>query len=167
MLGDEFEETGDKTRPPETTDRLSEDASKDLEGKGTSVCPAAKRVTDDVFGAGKVDTAKGTIDFDPPGKEATLGGPQPARDTLAAPGDTGRPAGDRLAGPADGRLDATQMRLELMQTAMKMMMDMFSKAWFGFGKDEGGGQNPFMQMIQTIMQRAMGGNAPKDSGRRR
>ncbi len=142
----EFEEVREGGRPPEKPpDRLSEEACEDHCGGRGAAVPGSK-TTDTVFGPGRVDERTGAIDFGTP----------PVRETVAAPGD-------RVGAPGDkppARLDEAQLRLELMQTAMKMMIDIFSKAMFGFGKDQGGGGNPFMEMIQKLMQRALGEVTP-------
>lgn len=154
----EFDEVGDG-RPPErqtTPDNVVSDCES---GRGPCFGRPPDSKTDETFGRGTVDE-RGSIDFGSP-----LGSPAP--DRLGAPAGDRRAAGDRLAAPGDrvgapgdGPLDMAKFKLELYQAAMQMMMDVFSKSLFGFGKDQGGGANPFMQMIQKIMQKALGDVIP-------
>ncbi len=160
MSREELEDARETRRPTDTVpDNLRSEACETGECRRPVVSPVASRTADDLFGRARVS-----------GDEIEISGvPRSDLPTVGAPGRDGRtPDGDRVGAPPrdGGPLDATQMRLELMQAAMKIIGDIFSKAWFGFGKESGGGAaNPFMQIIQKLMTAAMGDAAPAPGGR--
>lgn len=65
-----------------------------------------------------------------------------------APGDKAAPGkvGDGFP------FNEQQFRLELMKAMFQAVTDMFSKAWFGFGKGDGNMPNPFSQLLDKLMQ---------------